>query len=260
MHIDELLTLTTESIQVPPSWSQGRTIFGGLSCGLVYEKIRQSVPQERILRSLTANFVGPLLTQTDFAIQITILSMGKNVTQVHGQAIQNGKVCLTVQAAFGIARQSNIQISTSSKAELSSPNLGKNVPVIPGVTPEFLQHIEFSIVEGQLPYTASTYDTYKGWMRFKDTPEKLTDTHVLTLIDAWPPTVLQRMKKPAPASTMSWNVEFIHPHPEFLNTEWLGYQAQTRQAGAGYAHVEGDIFSQSGELIALSRQVVTVFD
>jgi acyl-CoA thioesterase len=80
------------------------------------------------------------------------------------------------------------------------------------------------------------------------------------LIDVWPPTVLQQLKWPAPASTMSWNVEFIHPHPVIAPTDWLGYECVTRQAAQGYAHTEANIYTPDGTLIALSRQTVTVFD
>lgn len=260
MHIDELLTLPADKMSVPDNWSQGRTVFGGLSCGLVYNQLRKIVEPDRVLRALTANFVGPLFTDKDFEIVITTLSSGKNVTQVLGQAIQDGKVCLSVQAALGVARSSNIIIDAPNRHPVSPPKEGAFIPMIPGITPNFLEHISFSINEGQLPFSGAQSSHYDGWMRFKQTPQQLTDTHLITLIDAWPPTVLQLMKQPAPASTMSWNIEFIHPHPDFQSTEWLGYEARTRQAGTGYAHVEADIYSESGSLVALSRQVVTVFD
>lgn len=260
MHIDELINLPANQISIPDNWSQGRTVFGGLSCGLVHNQIRQLVEPDRVLRSLNANFVGPLFTDKSFEIQTTILSAGKNVTQVLGQAIQDGKVCLSVQAALGVARSSNIQIEAPTRANVSLPTEGVFIPQIPGVTPKFLEHIAFSITQGQLPFSGSKLDHYDGWMRFVDTPNQLTDAHIITLIDAWPPTVLQLMKQPAPASTMSWNIEFTHPHPEFEPSDWLGYCARTRQAGTGYAHVEADIYSEAGNLVALSRQVVTIFD
>jgi hypothetical protein len=56
-------------------------------------------------------------------------------------------------------------------------------------------------------------------MRFKQQPENFSDAHLVALIDIWPPTVLQMSRWPAMASTMSWNLEFIHPHQKISGTD-----------------------------------------
>ena len=37
-------------------------------------------------------------------------------------------------------------------------------------------------------------------MKFKHVPEQMTEAHIIALTDAWPPTLLQMYKQPAPAS------------------------------------------------------------
>ena len=101
---------------------------------------------------------------------------------------------------------------------------------------------------------------YYGWMRFKKPPADISDVHLITLIDAWPPTLLQMLKWPAPASTVSWNLEFIHPHKPVAPDEWFAYKAETRQAAEGYGHTEANIWDAAGELVAISRQTVAIFD
>ena len=96
-------------------------------------------------------------------------------------------------------------------------------------------------------------------MRYKKAPLKMSDAHLISMIDAWPPTLLQMLKWPAPASTVSWNVEFLHPHQEVLANDWFAYKASTRQAGDGYGHTEANIWDAHGKLIALSRQTVAIF-
>ncbi len=91
-------------------------------------------------------------------------------------------------------------------------------------------------------------------------PLKINDEHIISIIDAWPTTLLQMMKLPAPASTVSWNVEFIYPHSEILLSDWLAYKAITRQASDGYGHTEDTIWDAQGEVMALSRQTVAIFD
>ncbi len=96
-------------------------------------------------------------------------------------------------------------------------------------------------------------------MRFKEQPSHFYDAHLIALIDIWPPTVLQLLHQPAMASTMSWNLEFIHPHQKISGHDWFAYQAQTRHAADGYVHTEANIWDKHGTLVAICRQVVAVF-
>jgi acyl-CoA thioesterase len=59
---------------------------------------------------------------------------------------------------------------------------------------------------------------------------------------------------------MSWSVEFIHPHQKFAPQDWFAYQARTRQASDGYANTEANIWDAQGQLVAISRQTVAVFE
>ncbi|MGP9496434.1 acyl-CoA thioesterase domain-containing protein, partial [Pseudoalteromonas sp. AOP7-A1-14] len=79
MHFEQLLERAAQigklspessstSMQFPANWCQGRTAFGGLSAALLYQAVRQQVDQSRRLLSISTNFVGPLLADTDFTI------------------------------------------------------------------------------------------------------------------------------------------------------------------------------------------------
>ncbi|GAA0347861.1 acyl-CoA thioesterase II [Bowmanella denitrificans] len=266
MHIDELIQQAQDSqqhntsITVAKSWTQGRTLFGGLSAALLYTAARQQVRSDSILRSLTTNFIGPLLPDTPFHIETEVLREGKNVTQVIAKAIQNQQVAVFSQVCFGIARASKIQVENTRQHNMPLPAKPKFIPQIPKVTPKFLQHVDLALIDGGMPFTGKKQSNTYGWMRFSQPPAKMTDAHLITLIDAWPPTILQMLRWPAPASTMSWNLEFVHPHQPVAPTDWFAYQADTRQAADGYCHSEASIWDTQGELVAISRQIITVFD
>lgn len=94
MHIDELIeTLVTNQItttntnkvclSLTDHWAQGRTVFGGISAGLAYLCCKPLIDDDRVLRSFTVNFVGPLLFDTDFDIV--------------AQTLRTGKKCVTLQ-------------------------------------------------------------------------------------------------------------------------------------------------------------------
>lgn len=261
MNIDELFQQAKQAneLSVPNQWTQGRTVFGGLSAALVFVAIQEKVASGRVLRSLNTNFVGPLLPNEPFSIEVTLLREGANVTQIIGQAIQHNKVCVMSQACFGVARDSKITVENTRKLELELPKKPNFIPQIPKVTPKFLSQVDLALQAGAMPFTGSKKSETGGWMRFKQPPESISDAHLITLIDAWPPTLLQMLRWPAPASTMSWNLEFIHPHQPMAPNDWFAYHASTRQAADGYGHTDANIWHPQGDLIAISRQVVTIF-
>ncbi|MEW6998526.1 acyl-CoA thioesterase [Colwelliaceae bacterium BS250] len=269
MHIDELLLQVKQQItntehkaiiKIDSSWAQGRTIFGGISTALVYQAIWQTVSHDRVLRSLNTNFVGPISPNVGLHIEVEILREGKNVTQVMAKAVQNDRVCIVSQASFGVAKKSKIRVENLELHNMEMPKKAKFLPQIPKLVPKFLQHLDISIAAGKIPFSGAKDSYMHGWMRFKQAPEKITDAHLIALIDAWPPAVLQMLKWPAPASSMSWNVEFIHPHISLKPTDWFAYQVKTRQAADGYGHTEANIWDSAGELVAISRQTVAIFD
>ena len=269
MHIDTLLEnarqyardkRTDASLTVPDDWTQGRTTYGGLSAGITYAVMREYVSDDRVLRSFSCNFVGPLLPDTPFAVLTEVLRAGGNVTQVTARIVQNDKVCLIAQACFGVGRESKINVENTDTHGMEFPKKPKFIPQIPKITPKFLRHVDLSLVEGKMPFSNSKMSHIHGWMRFSKAPKTFTDAHLITLADGWPPATLQMARWPKPASSVSWNIEFIHPHGPVSGEDWFAYQAHTRQQGEGYGHTEANIWDAAGELVAISRQTVAIFD
>ncbi|MEX0624709.1 acyl-CoA thioesterase [Saccharospirillum sp.] len=264
MTIDELLEQarqagTENTMSVPDSWGQGRTVYGGLSAGLAYQVMRASVSADRVLRSLSVSFVGPVATDAPLGFQVEVLREGKNVTQVEARVVQDGQVGVAMLASFGQARTSVTGVKNTETPPFSRPEQPVCLPFIPKVTPQFFQNIDVNLIDGNLAFTGADTSHHGGFMQFREAPATLTDAHLITLIDAWPPTLLQQLKTPAPASTLAWNLEFLHPHAEVPADAWFGYRAITRQAGEGYGHTEANVWNAHGDLIAISRQTITVF-
>lgn len=266
MNIDELLLSAQMSnhataLVVAPSWGQGRTVFGGISAGMLYRAMKQQVDPERQLRSMNVCFAGPLMSDEPFTIELELLREGKSLSHLIARAVQNGDTAILSQASFGNPRESSVIKPALDKHDLGKPGSGQKIKHIPNVTPDFIQHFDLNLVRGALPYTGGSADTAElgGWMRFADTPDQFTDAHLITLIDAWPPAMLSMLNGPSPASTVSWNIEFIHPHAYIAPGEWIAYHAKTRQSGAGYGHAEASIWDEKGELIAISRQAVAMY-
>ena len=265
MHFEQLLAMAaelgkdkTKVMQFPENWCQGRTAFGGLSAALLYQAIRQHIDSSRRLLSLSTNFVGPLIADNDFSIDVDVLREGKNSAQVLAKVIQNGDVCVITQACFGAERQSDVRVDVTKTMQLKPVDERFTLPYKEGVMPAFFQHVALCLQDGNMPFSGADTSHLGGWMKFKHVPEQMTEAHIIALTDAWPPTLLQMYKQPAPASSMSWYIEFVE-EPAIAHDAWIGYEAVTHHSKDGYGLEDGCIWSEDGKLIALSRQTVALF-
>ncbi len=250
-----------EEFTIADDWGQGRSIFGGLAAALVLSKLKQSpAVSQKQLQSLSVNFCASLAADTACSIRYEILSEGKSVVQLQGQLIQDGQIKTLVTACYGALRQSSINIQYQPANPKGSKENAMAMPFIPNITPNFIQHIESHMLSKSIPFTGVDTKEVTGWMKFKEQPNNFDEVAIVALIDAWPPAVLQLLKNPAPASTITWNMEFIQPATKLKPSDILFYDCQVIQSQDGYAHTEAKVFHENGELLVLSRQMVGVYD
>lgn len=246
-------------VTVSSDWAQGRTVFGGMSAALAYQAAENLIEDERKVRAFHCNFVGPLNTDEPVQVSAEILRTGKNVTQILATVKQKGQVGVMAQVCFGMSRESKLHQAATDSHNMPLPKKPKFIPNIPKVTPNFVKNIDFAVEKGNFGLSKSEEAVLHGWTRLSDTPSKMPMAYLIAIMDAWPPTMFQLLRMPVPASTMSWDVEFVNPDVEMSPTQWLASHTSARHIRDGYGHEEANFWSESGELIALSRQVVTVF-
>ncbi len=248
-------------VVVPGSWGQGRAGFGGLAAALVYEAMQAEVAEGRPVRSLAITFVGPLMVDTPVSFEAEVLREGKAVSQVLGRAIQDDQVVTLVQGSFGAPRSSTVRVAAEPAPQLPPVDSCQELPYIKGATPEFTRHLAMRWGIGGLPFSGSRSREMGGWVRLREEEvrETVTASHLLALVDAWPPAVLPHLNSFAPGSSLTWTIEFVQPLPVLDTHEWCRYRAVIEHAQDGYGHCAAALWTGNGELIALSRQTVTVF-
>lgn len=264
MRFSELLDAVRhhpQALSIPAEWAQGRASFGGLMVALLYEAMRAKVPAERPPRSLAITFVGPAEPNVPISFEVEVLREGKAVSQVLGRAVQNGQVVTLVQGSFGASRASVVQVAAEPAPAMKSWEESQELPYIPGMTPEFMRHLALRWSVGGLPFTGTPGREMGGWVRLRGEVEEepLTEAHLLALVDAWPPALLPQLKQFAAGSTLTWTIEFVQPLPALTTLDWCKYLAVIEHARDGYGHVAAALWTPRGELVALSRQTVTVF-
>lgn len=253
--------------RISSEWGQGRAIFGGVMGAVIYTAMRRDIPVDRCILSFMMSFISPLAADTDFIVDTQTLRAGKNSIQIEGRIIQNGQTVATALALFGTLRESSIDVSAWPAPHVPSPESLPALPYIPNVVPEFTRKMDYRWAFGHLPFSGTTAREMGGWVRLQNETigRDITDVdaRLIALIDAWPPATLPLINRPAPASTMTWHISFIQPLPKTgtsSDNDWLLYRADIDHAARGYGQIRAHIWSQKGELLALSSQTVAVFD
>lgn len=261
MNLQEMLDqAATGTAHVETGWGQGRATYGGLVAGLLLSAIKGRLPAEPAapLRSLTVSFVAPVVAGPS-EIDVTVLRAGSRATQMQALLRQEGQVGAAMLASFGAGRDSTISVPPSAPMpELPDPESVEPVPYLPGLTPDFFAHVELRLVDGGLPFSGSPHSHTTGWMRFREAPPTWGEEHFVSVVDAWPPTVIQMLTEASPASTLTWTLELVGDVGGPPDTQWA-YEARTDQAAGGYAHTHAHVWRPDGTLVAISRQTVAVF-
>ncbi|MCF6458058.1 acyl-CoA thioesterase domain-containing protein [Pseudoalteromonas sp. MMG024] len=165
----------SEKIEISEKWTQGRTVFGGLSAGLLLAASEQVVSAEKELHSAYTSFIGPLLADTSFEIDVSILREGNNVVQVLAKAMQNGQVAVLQQSSFGIKRASSVElnnIQSHSMEIITEATLDQSKLIM---APNFLQHFEFALTNGKEPFSGS--DDSKDALVYNTSGQVLAKSH-----------------------------------------------------------------------------------
>lgn len=228
--------------------------------GILVQALMANIDEERQLTSLSVSFTAPTDGDQPFDIHMEMIREGKNVSQTVAYCQQNGVIGTKITACFAKARQSAVVVTPSAKMTLRPPQSCLPVPLVKSSTPAFLQHISLLVNEGDMPFSGSQKPNLSGWMQYTQKPTHFNLAYLVGLIDAWPPTVLQMMPHPGPASTMTWHMSFPLQAFNFSGDDWFGYQAQTIAAEHGYSHSLAQVFSPSGQLLATSQQTIAIFD
>lgn len=275
MSFETMLVQAEQSslVEIESGWGQGRAIFGGLLGALVVAHMQARLTGDAKLRALTISFVAPVeVGEVEFKSEV--LRAGKSVTQMQCHMLQQGKVVVSALASFGVARSSQVVVKSESAPNFGDIKDGLSFPFIEGVIPEFTRKIDFLYTNCDLPFSASSKSHINGWMRWKESAEVSAELSaevsagcapllsLIALIDAWPPAILQMLDRPTPASSLTWTLEFPSIDEASLSQQanpWWQYRAHTDAALNGYGHIAAEIWNERGQLVAISRQTVTVF-
>lgn len=268
MNFDQALTYISqnEEFEMPRGWGQGRTVFGGFVAALLMARAQLVLGDaERKPLSASFTFVGPVQYQVS-KITVEVLRVGGSVTTLEARLWQNDQVQTIMVASFGKPREVTAKIAvTDTSPHYPSRDHLQKMPYVEGMMPECFKNYDLYWAEGSMPFQAGESANFGGWFRFNPAVSdmQMQTPHLVALVDIWPPGILSICNKPSPANSLTWHLTFVgdcNLHCNVLKSNaWLQYREHTEYAADGYATEQAQIWDEAGNLIALSRQTVTVF-
>ena len=250
--LDILLHSSGGTLAVPETWNQGRGAFGGFVTGAMVHALEVSAPG-RPLRSLTAELCGPLVAG-DAAVELSVLREGNAVTTTAVRFVQHGEV-----QAHGVGVLGKERMRDLDRVDIAAPKLApwRELPVAPvtgGFGPVFLEHWELRIVRG-LPFTNSE-PVVEGWVRPKRPGVARDAAYLAACIDCYYPCLFPSWTAPRPMATIAFTFQPF----EFSGDPDapLAYRARVIASQAGYCVEFRELWTESGQLVALNQQTMVI--
>lgn len=243
--------------QVPADWMQGRTAFGGLLAALAGKALRTVVPAGLPLRQLQVAFVGPVAAGA-VTVEARLLRAGRSVAQAECRIVGDASPATVVLGTYGVPRRSSV-VREPDRATVPDSAAARAWPFVPGVTPVFTRHMGMRWAGGAMPFEAGAEPRTRILLRHED-PAALTEAHVIALADSIPPPALSVLARPAPASSLTWSLEFLRHDFDLAPGRWWYMDAQVTAGGEGYLFHTATLYDPDGRAFARNRQLVAVFD
>ncbi len=255
-------------MSIPRTWSNGRTVFGGLQVALSVRAMRGALDaglgtgagnaSSLPLRSLQTTFVTPVSAGTPLVLRAEFLRSGRSASHARCDLLQDGKVACTTTAIFGAARPSRIVLDIPRPQPDADPETLRDVPYIPGITPEFLQHLQLRWAVGRWPYSGHDDPHSMIFARLRDTDCGPEDA-LLALADSIPTPALSMLDKPAPATSMNWMLELIGDPGLLEREQWALIGTDVRAGADGYLSQTSVLWGPGGHAFSVSHQSVAIF-
>lgn len=247
--------------EVTDTWTQGRTVFGGLQAALAVRAMRGLVPQDIPLRVLQTSFIAPVLAGT-LRIEAKVLRSGKSVTHAEARILDQGQTACLVVGVFGHARQSMIEVRPP-KPSAPPAEAAALFPYIEGVTPLFTRQVTMRWVDGVTLYKGATKPSTKIYVGFRDEPYAgpgaLGEAQIIGYADIAPSPGISLVREPTNSSSLTWTLELLgDDHGPARDGLWL-LNREIDSGRDGYLNESATLWSPDGRPVALSRQSVVVF-
>ena len=234
-------------VDLPSSWMQGRTAYGGASAAIALVGALAAEPDLPPLRSAQISFVGPVSGEVE--IRPSLLRRGRSAVFVSSQLLSNGGLGLAATFLFASDRVSHVEHLPGSHSEL--PERGAPIHVPAEVA--FAQNFELTRAGG--PTGGALI---RRWAKLKERSRLPGEVELLLIADVLPAAAMKLFDRPPRISTMTWQLNLLTPSPSSPGGWWL-VSAEASVAQAGFSSQSMQVWNSDGRPVATALQTVALF-
>jgi acyl-CoA thioesterase len=240
-------------IEAPPSWSQGRTLYGGMTAALGWASAARAFPDLPPLRSVQAAFIGP--ASGALTLAPSILRKGRSATTVGADVIGDAGLAARLTFFCGAARPSKVAHERVDVPQAPPP---EELPAVlgSGQGPTFASNFDIRHVSGGLPFSGGPPE-FAMWARLSAHEGADPLTALLALADVLPPAAMPVFPEFGVISSLSWSFD-LDRLPEDAGA-WYLCRATSESTADGYSRQSMDLFDTSGRRLLAGRQTVAIF-
>ena len=107
------------ALDAPPSWSQGRTLYGGMTAALCWAAVGRSVPGLPPVRSAQFTFIGPASGRLN--LKAELLRKGRSAAVVAVEVVGQAGIAARALFTCGAARESRIEHRHEAMPAVAAP-------------------------------------------------------------------------------------------------------------------------------------------
>ena len=249
--LEQATTPVGDRLDVPAGWRQGRGAYGGLVVAALIRAIEERVGEPgRKLRSLTAELPAPV-DAGPAQLAVEILRRGNAVTTARAALVQAGELRAHAVAVLAADRPGAPAWNAMTPPELPAWD---DLPEVPAGAPfpEFASHFAYRIASGAPGQGGAPATT--GWLAPRAPGEKRDAAYLAALVDAWYPAALVQLREMRPMATIAYTLDvFALPGDGPVR-----YRAAAPAGAGGYFAETRELWSASGELLALNHQTFAI--
>jgi len=234
---------------------------GGYMAAVLLRAIEASVGDPaRAPRSLTVHYVS---RPEGGAVEIhtTAERAGRSLTTVSARMVQGDRLIAVALAALSRPRHQRVPLALRNARPpdvlpLARAERWRSAPGSPATV--FHEQFDMRWAIPEAPWSGSPTARSAAWVRLAE-PQRPDAPLVAMLADALPPAVFSIAKgfdEVGPVPTIDLTVHFRGPLPADVGADdFVLAHFSTRQIGEGFLEEDGEIWTESGVLLAHSRQL-----
>lgn len=244
------------SVEAPESWSQGRTLYGGLSAALCHVTAKAQAEIDKPMKSALVCFVGP--AGGVVSGESEVLRRGKST--VVSQATLRTEQGVGTRAVFvyGDERESRLTHSDLKAPDVLRADACESMWREGRRGPGFAGNFEVRKAGGLFPISGADRGEMLVWVRHKTPTGPDHTAALLAIADVLPPACFTMFQEPAPLSTITWSMEFLQPEFDVSNN-WFLFHTIAEHTAGGYSSQAMYLYDEAGRPIIAGRQNVTIF-